>query len=109
MPESMGAWLPADKPAGSAELTTAKRLFVWGFAVEAVLFELFVKRVAVDAEATGGFDLHAGAFLKDLVDSFAFDRIDDASVDVVGVGAGVGQSDADKFLGKSVEIELDAQ
>src|SRR5262245_23444618 len=100
MPESMVGWAPPTNGSSTVFRWAFSPYYSlrFGFAVEAILFELLVERVAVDAEAAGGLDLHAGAFLEDLVDDFAFDRIDDACVDVVGLGAGVGQPDADELL-----------
>jgi hypothetical protein len=56
------------------------------------LFEFLVEGVAIDAEAAGGFDLDAFAFVEDLFDDFALDAVDDTAVDVVGFGAGVAQA-----------------
>ncbi len=85
VPEGMGviAWLDWSLKRPVRVGASCAELFCSGhFAVEAVLFEFFVKCVAVDAEAAGGFDLYALAFDKDLSDHFAFDGIDDAAVDV---------------------------
>ena len=41
-----------------------------------VLLQLLVQRVAVDAEAVGGFDLHALAEAEHMLDEFALEAAD---------------------------------
>ena len=47
-----------------------------------------MKRVPVDPQPRGGFDLNALARLQDLLDQLALDLADDPIVEVVCAGAG---------------------
>ena len=51
-------------------------------AVQPVVFDFLVQRVAVDAEAFGGLDLHAVALAEHLLDHLALDAVDDLAVQV---------------------------
>ena len=72
--------------------------------VDAVLGELLVQGVAVDAEAGGGLDLDAVAGLEDLLDQLALDLADDPVVQVVGVRAGGADALADQLGGQGGEV-----
>src|SRR3954451_16841042 len=52
--------------------------------VDAVLGELLVQGVAVDAQPGGGLDLDAVAGLEDLLDQLSLDLADDPVVQVIG-------------------------
>ena len=72
--------------------------------VDAVLGELLVQGVAVDAQAGGGLDLDAVAGLEDLLDQLALDLADDPVVQVVGGRAGGADALADQLDGQGAEV-----
>src|SRR3954447_19826159 len=72
--------------------------------VDAVLGELLVQGVAVDAQAGGGLDLDAVAALEDLLDQLALDLADDPVVQVVGGRARGADALADELDGQGSEV-----
>src|SRR6266478_5244366 len=63
-----------------------------------VVAHLLVQRVAIDAEAGGGFYLHVVTLLQDLLDQFAFDAADELVVELAFVGRDGLDAGADQLL-----------
>src|SRR4051794_11504450 len=78
------------------------------FAVQPVLLQLFVQRVAINAEAAGGFDLYTLAFIQNLRDRFSLDRIDDPAVDVACTRTSLLDTEVHELFGERIKIERDA-
>src|SRR4051794_31361992 len=74
------------------------------FAVQTVLLELLVKRVAIDAQAASGFDLYAFAFVQDLGNRFTLYRVDDAAVDVGRIGTSFLNAQVHQLLGQRIKV-----
>ena len=72
--------------------------------IDAVLGELLVQGVAIDAQACGGLDLDAVARLEDLLDQLALDLAHDAVVQVAGIRAGAADALANQLDGQAAEV-----